>query len=79
MSAVRVICLAAAVPSARTTSTATKLAIPTQGRRIVTLATVPKSYARSATPKTPTTRGSRPQRLEGPRKRISEPNVAWDI
>jgi hypothetical protein len=54
MSAVRVICLAAAVPSARTTSTATKLAIPTQGRRIVTLATVPKSHARSATPETPT-------------------------
>src|SRR5262245_28818867 len=32
----------------------------------------PKSHARSATPKTPTTRGSRPRGLEGPRRRISE-------
>ena len=55
-------------PSARTNSTTTKLAIATQGRRIVTLATVPKSHARSTTPKTPTTRGSRPRRLEGPRR-----------
>ena len=29
---------------------------------------VPKSHARLATPKTPTTRGSRPRRLEGPRR-----------
>jgi hypothetical protein len=28
----------------------------------------PKSHARLATPKTPTTRGSRPQKLEGPRR-----------
>src|SRR5260370_499343 len=39
----------------------------------------PKSHARLATPKTPTTRGSRPRRLEGPRGRISEPKVASDI
>src|SRR5262245_43425198 len=43
------------------------------------LATVPKSHARSTTPKTPTTRGSRPRRIEGPRRRISEPKVASDI
>jgi hypothetical protein len=36
-------------------------------------ATVPKSHAKSATPKLPTTRGSRPRRLEGSRRRISEP------
>jgi hypothetical protein len=34
----------------------------------------PKSHARLATPKTPTTRGSRPQKLEGPCRRISEPS-----
>src|SRR5262245_34288914 len=66
-------------PSARTNSTTTKLAIATQGRRIVTLATVPKSHAKSATPKLPTTRGSRPRRLEGPRRRISDSKVASDI
>src|SRR5262245_21817471 len=60
-------------PSAKTNSTTTKLAIATQGRRIVTLATVPKSPARSATPKLPTTRGSRPQTLEGSRRQVSEP------
>ena len=42
-------------------------------------ACVPKSHARSATPKTRTMRGSRPRRLEGPRRRISEPKVASDI
>ena len=34
----------------------------------------PKSHARLARPKTPTTRGSQPRRLEGPRRRISEPS-----
>ena len=34
----------------------------------------PKSHARLATPRTPTTRGSRPRRLEGPGRRKSEPS-----
>jgi hypothetical protein len=34
----------------------------------------PKSHARIATPETTTTRGSRPQKLEGPCRRISEPS-----
>src|SRR5262249_26832775 len=63
-------------PNATTNSTATRLAIPTQGRRIVSLATVPKSHATSATPKTPTTQGSRPRKLEGLRRQISEPSYA---
>ncbi len=63
-------------PSARTNSTTTKLAIATQGRRIVTLATIPKSHASSATPKTPTTRGSPLRRLEGPAKVNKRANQA---
>jgi hypothetical protein len=38
-----------------------------------------KSHAKSTTPKTPTTRGSLPRRLEGPRRRTSESKVASDI
>jgi hypothetical protein len=52
-----------------------ELATPTQGRRIVTSRLSPQSHARSATPKTRTTRRSRPRRLEGPRRGVSAPKV----
>jgi hypothetical protein len=38
-------------------------------------AAIPKSHARSATPKTRTMPGSRPRRLEGPRRETIEPKV----